>query len=536
MYAMPAEAGIFQERNAPMEHKRLDHDRPQTPTTGDDGAASAQTVQIGDSAQSTGNAAKAAGQGGNAAGTTGQKANAGEDTRQIAPMADPGMGIMGDDDTGMDAETIEFGRLMQERRAKKKKRLIRRIIIVAVIVALIIGFLVYRALRPTSVDGAMSTPTVAVEKGQFLDRVSSTGSIEPISSTVVTPEVDGTIGEVKVQEGASVNAGDVLFTINNDKLDQDVSQADLALRSAWSSVNAAQAQVDQINNSVASARQQGGQEGEAAASAAADQLPSAQSGVESAQLAAQQAQATYDQAVAQSAKRTVTAPVSGTILTLSAVPGASVSGGGSTGTDPSSASSGGSKPLCQISDLSQMKVNVNVNELDITKIAKDQQAKVTFSAISGLTLDAKVDTIASTTSQSGTSDSMSGQGSGGTGYAVRLIIPSPDPRLKPGMTASVKITTQKIDDALMVPTSCLMDDGDGGSMVMLQTNAETHESKQVSVKVKAKNGTKAVVEGNLKKGDKVLVSSGEAASDASTDAGGSVTIGGAAGNAIEKVR
>lgn len=417
------------------------------------------------------------------------------------------------------AEVAEFNRLMRERETRKKKRVVHRIIAVAVVAVLIIGFMVVHATITPSDGGVSPVSTATVERGHFVDQVSSTGSIEPINSTVVAPQIDGTIGEVKVQEGATVNAGDVLFTINNDKLDSDVNQADLALRAANSNLNAAQQQVNQINATIGQARNQDGEEGQAAADDAAGQLPAAQSGVESAQVAVQQAQATYDEAVAQANKRTVTAPVSGTVLTMSAVPGAAI-GASSDGSSTSAGTDG--KPLCQIADLSQMKVNVNINELDITKVAKDQSAKVTFSAVPGLTLDAKVDTIASTTSQLADSSAGGQSGNGGVGYAVRLIIPAPDPKLKPGMTASVKITMQSIDNALMVPLAAIVDEGKESSAVMLETNAETHEFKRVRVTVKAKNNTKAVVEGNVSKGD-VIMLDGASAADNTGDAASSTS-------------
>lgn len=397
--------------------------------------------------------------------------------------------------------------------------MVHRIIAVAVVAVLIIGFMVVHAIITPSDGGVSPVSTATVERGHFVDQVSSTGSIEPINSTVVAPQIDGTIGEVKVQEGATVNAGDVLFTINNDKLDSDVNQADLALRAANSNLNAAQQQVNQINATIGQARNQDGEEGQAAADDAAGQLPAAQSGVESAQVAVQQAQATYDEAVAQANKRTVTAPVSGTVLTMNAVPGAAI-GASSDGSSTSAGADG--KPLCQIADLSQMKVNVNINELDITKVAKDQSAKVTFSAVPGLTLDAKVDTIASTTSQLADSSAGGQSGNGGVGYAVRLIIPAPDPKLKPGMTASVKITMQSIDNALMVPLAAIVDEGKESSAVMLETNAETHEFKRVRVTVKAKNNTKAVVEGNVSKGD-VIMLDGASAADNTGDAASSTS-------------
>ena len=128
--------------------------------------------------------------------------------------------------------------------------MVHRIIAVAVVAVLIIGFMVVHAIITPSDGGVSPVSTATVERGHFVDQVSSTGSIEPINSTVVAPQIDGTIGEVKVQEGATVNAGDVLFTINNDKLDSDVNQADLALRAANSNLNAAQQQVNQINATI----------------------------------------------------------------------------------------------------------------------------------------------------------------------------------------------------------------------------------------------------------------------------------------------
>lgn len=428
----------------------------------------------------------------------------------------------------MDAQTAEFSRLMRERKARKKKRLIRRLVAVVVVVLVVVGFVVWRNVKSDASDGMMVTPTSQVEQGTFEEKVSASGSIEPISSTVVTPQIDGTIGEVKVQEGSTVNAGDVLFTINNDQLDQDVDKAALALRVAQTGLRSAQTQVNQLNEQIAAGEQDEDQYD--AAVAAADQLPAAQNAVESAQLDVQQAQAAYDQAVAATNKRTVTAPVSGTILTMNAVSGASVGGSSSDGS-----SSGSGSQLCQIADLSRMKVNVSVNETDIIKIAKDQTAKVTFSAIPDLELDATVDTIASTTSAP--SDMSVSGGSSGNGYAVRLIIPSPDPRLKPGMTASVKIITQKIDDTLLVPASALVDDGDGGQSVMVETDPETHASKSVKVEVKAKNGAKAAVEGKLKAGDTVILAGGSGTSaDASPDDMNVVTMGAASATDIERVR
>ncbi len=51
----------------------------------------------------------------------------------------------------------------------------------------------------------------------------------PVSSTVVTPEVDGIIQDVQVSEGTYVHKGDKLFLlIKNDELDKAVRGACLS--------------------------------------------------------------------------------------------------------------------------------------------------------------------------------------------------------------------------------------------------------------------------------------------------------------------
>jgi HlyD family secretion protein len=106
----------------------------------------------------------------------------------------------------------------------------------------------------------------------------------------------------------------------------------------------------------------------------------------------------------------------------------------------------------------------------------------------------------------------------GPTYAVELLIPQPDARVKPGMTASVSIVTNSLDDALIVPTSALTDNGDGTGSVNVETDAESHTSRTVSVTIVAKSGSQAAVTGDLKEGDVLVVSGGTVDSGETGDA------------------
>ena len=179
-------------------------------------------------------------------------------------------------------------------------------------------------------------------------------------------------------------------------------------------------------------------------------------------------------------------PTSGTIISMNAIDGASTAGQ--------------QGPLVQIADLTQMKVTVQVNEIDIRNISVGQKGTATFSALPGVELEAVVERIASSATGSG-----EGYGGGVVTYAVDLLIPNPDPALKPGMTATVVIKTQDVPDTIIVPVSALVDNGDGTYCVNVVVDEETWESEPRTVEVIAQNSSEAAVTGDIADGDQVIM-------------------------------
>lgn len=442
-------------------------------------------------------------------------------------------------------EEAAFAQLKRLRAERRRKKLIKRGIAAGVVLAIVAGVLVWRHIssqQPAVTQEVVTTPAM---RGPFANTVQGSGSIEPVSSTVIAPQIDGTIERVDVVAGQTVAEGDVLFTIKNDDLDRAVSEAERNVRTAKSDLAKAQkalkkAKEDKATLTKTATRQRAhGTSSTLQAIARTDTAPrllkidsptytdengnvlegdalaelkeqkqeavdDAATQVESAQLQLEAANDAYDKAVEQADQRTVRAPSAGSILTLNAVPGTPLSQAGG------SAEGGSGGPICQIADLSQMKVTVQVSEVDINKVAVDQTATATFSAVTDIALDATVRGIASTSGGDASGMGYYGGGSGGVTYAVDLIIPSPDPRLKPGMTANVSITTQAIDSAIIVPTSAVTDFGDGTGVLYVETDPETHAAREVMVDVLAKNASEAAVEPaqgyELADGDSIVVS------------------------------
>lgn len=364
---------------------------------------------------------------------------------------------------GMDASDAEaYAKLKARRSERRKKKLVHRAIIAGIAIGIVaIGGVAYSALNQPPAEDAYVPITDAAFRGTYSNEVDAKGTLEPLSSTVVSPTIDGTIATVNVSAGQAVAKGDVLMTIKNDELDRAIAEAARSVEAAKADLATAKRGTEVVD--------EGGN----------TTYEVSQDNVDAAKRALAAAQEGYDQAVAKAAERTVTAPCNGNIVEMNAQVGASATG----------VESG--KSLMQIADLSQMKVTVQVSEEDIAKVAVGQTANVTFPAFPDLTLQGSVTGIASIASADG--GTMSYDGSSSVSFDVDILIAQPDSRLKPGMTAKVSLVTEQLDDVIMVPSMALMTDDGQNYYVMVQTDAETQASERREVTVVTKNDDFAVI-------------------------------------------
>ena len=372
-----------------------------------------------------------------------------------------------------------YAKLKAKRAERRRKKLIRRGIAVGVVGAIaLIAVVVTLAInaRPAGNNGPV---TDMVTEGTFTTTVEAKGQLKPISSSVVSPSVDGTVDSINVQAGQSVNEGDVLMTIKNDELDRNVAEAQRAVAAAHEDLANAQ--------KAAAAAQTTPTTDVDGASAAAAGAPTASgdtNAVSAAQRSLASAQANLDQANAKAASRTVTAPSSGSIVELNAKVGATVTGGMIMGESDTS----GGKQCMQIADLSKMKVTVQVGEKDIAKIAVGQSANVTYPAFPEIVSQGTVTAIASVAN----SDAANG-GGGSVTFNVDILIEAPDACLKPGMTAEVSVVSEQLDDVVMVPTMALMTEDGEHYYVNVATDDEGKQTRRVKVTVVTQNDNEAVV-------------------------------------------
>ena len=380
-------------------------------------------------------------------------------------------------DTAEISDEEAYAKLKAKRTERRRKKLIRRGIAAGVVGAIALIAIVATLVINAQPQGASEPMTDMVTEGTYTTTVEAKGQLKPISSSVVSPSVDGTVDSINVQAGQSVNEGDVLMTIKNDELDRNVAEAQRA-------VAAAQEDLTNAQKAAAVAQATPTTDVDGASAAAGVSAASADTNaVSAAQRSLASAQANLDQANAKAASRTVTAPSSGSIVELNAKVGATVTGGMIMGESDTS----GGKQCMQIADLSKMKVTVQVGEKDIAKIAVGQSANVTYPAFPDIVSQGTVTAIASVAN----SDSNSGGGS--VTFNVDILIEAPDSRLKPGMTAEVSVVTEQLDDVVMVPTMALMTEDGEHYYVNVATDDEGKQTRRVKVTVVTQNDNEAVV-------------------------------------------
>ena len=368
-----------------------------------------------------------------------------------------------------------YAKLKAKRAERRRKKLIRRGIAAGIVGVIILIAIIVSVVLNSQPKSAGEPVTDMVMEGTFTTTVEAKGQLKPISASVVSPSVDGTVASINVQAGQSVNEGDVLMTIKNDELDRNVAEAQRA-------VTAAQEDLKNAKAALTAAQAAPTLDGDGAT--APTDVTSDASAVSSAQRNLASAQATLDQANAKAAERTVKAPSSGSIVELNAMVGATVTGGMVMGEGDTS----GGKQCMQIADLSKMKVTVQVGEKDIAKIAVGQNANVTYPAFPDIVSQGTVTAIASVAN----SDAANG-GGGSVTFNVDILIEAPDSRLKPGMTAEVSVVTEQLDDVVMVPTMALMTEDGEHYYVNLATDDEGKETRRVKVTVVTQNDNEAVV-------------------------------------------
>ena len=374
-----------------------------------------------------------------------------------------------------------------------KRKYLSAVIILALIVG---GYYWYK--KAHSASTVVQYRTTVAEKGTLTTSVSASGNMIVDNSASVDPTIDGTVANLAVNVGDSVKKGQLLFTIDNNDLSVSVAKSESSLQSAVNSVESAKVQVKSAKADYSDAKKSGSGKSSAAKAVLKKKVDLAEDGVTAAEKSYQATLTDYNNTLADAGKRQVKAPISGTVNAVNVKNGDNLGASSSTHVAP-----------IIIGDLSTLKAQVQVNEVDVSNVNIGQKATLTLDAIQGFTATGKVEKM----------DSLGTTTQGVVTYNVTIIFDSLDPRIKPDMSVTAAIITSVDQDVITVPISAVKTQNGNNYVEVLNGPTPT----QVPVEVGASNGTDTEITSGINVGDKVVtqtINAGATSTTTTTPDGG----------------
>ncbi|HLO83062.1 MAG TPA: efflux RND transporter periplasmic adaptor subunit [Chitinophagaceae bacterium] len=341
----------------------------------------------------------------------------------------------------------------------------------AILLLLIIALL---GLKAAGVIGKEESTKVSVEKvvkRSITEVVTASGKVYPEVEVKISPDISGEIVELTVQEGDSVQKGQLLariyadiYATQRDQAAAGVTQQQAQVQNASASLESFKARFEQAERQYKRQKQLFDdkvisrlefEQAESAYLTAKADYAAAQQSIRSGQAGVQSAQASLSRAQKDLGRTSVLAPMNGVVSLLNVKKGERVVGNSMmAGTE-----------MMRVADMRVIEVRVDVGENDIPKVKIGDTAVVEVDAYSKRKFKGTVTQIASTnrgvggTTQVSTTDV--------TNYEVRIRLdPSSyqdlfDPTkpksfpFRPGMSASADIQTKTHADVLSVPINAV---------------------------------------------------------------------------------
>ena len=271
--------------------------------------------------------------------------------------------------------------------------------------------------------------TALVEERDIRFSVPAAGEISPAEQVSVKPEINGKIEELPVDIGDDVKKGELLFKLDDQELQNQRA-------SSATEVERAQLQLEQAERNYKRA-----EELFEANLIAKELYETAKTEYALAKNSLERAQRDLAIIEERLTKTRVTAPFDSTILTRPVSIGQAVSGSGgfNSGTE-----------VLTIADLNNLIINAHINQADITRLRQNQTVEVQVEAVTGLSVTGMVERIAP---QATIKNNIKG-------FAVRILLENADKRIRPGMTANIKIPVASADNVVAVPLAAIFTERD----------------------------------------------------------------------------
>ena len=305
-------------------------------------------------------------------------------------------------------------------------------LLVFVVGGLVAGGLYLRSRAPSGPRFA----TTAITRGELVATVTATGTLRPRTTVEVGPEISGRVRSVSVEANDHVTTGQVLAEIDTTQIDAQVQTARANLASSSAAIRVARAALEDLRSTLRRTEQLHARQ--LASDAELDQargaVARAEAEVAASGARAGVARAELDRISGDLGRARVVSPIDGIVLARNVEPG-----------QPVAATLSAPVFFLLAEDLRELELEVTIDEADIGTVREGMEATFRVDAHQDREFTATIRRIhfASRTVLNVVT------------YPAELSVDNAEGLLRPGMTATATIVTERRTDQVLVPNSAL---------------------------------------------------------------------------------
>jgi HlyD family secretion protein len=310
--------------------------------------------------------------------------------------------------------------------------MMKKLILFVVVLAAVAGGYYYYKLRTTRPEPTVVTQPLS--RGDVIDSVGATGTLEAVETVDVGTQVSGVVRELHADFNSIVKKGQVIARLDPQLIETQIEQQ-------TANVARAEADLERLKVSLADAEQKlrRAEQMSAKQLIPKTELETAEVNVQAAKAQIKSSEASLTQARAQLNNQrvnlnytTIVAPIDGIVISRNVDQGQTVQ------------SSMNAPTLYVIAaDLTKMQVLANIDEADVGRMRPGQ--RVTF-RVDAFPTDQFTGEVAQVRLQPAVVQNV-------VTYSTVISVPNPDLKLKPGMTANVSIEIARKNNVLRIPAA-----------------------------------------------------------------------------------
>ncbi len=321
--------------------------------------------------------------------------------------------------------------------------LLRLIIVVAVLIgAAWGGRALWRRVSPTLFGDKRSEviPTARVKPATIAEEIVTVGRVRAVFSTELRSEINGRIVSITAVDGQRVTRDQEIIRLDQQDISTQLQESERTIEAA--KLRAQRARADFARNRDLNAK------GLVTAKDHEDTRIALSLAENDAAIYEARAANLRDKLT----KTVLRAPHEGTLLLRDLTEGQVITG--------VIAQNGGSL-LGEVADLSQLMVRTNVNEIDVARLKVGDSASVRIDPLRSLMVQGVVRRIATSATESAVDRTRV--------FPVDVVLQAVDPRLRPGMSATVTFTLSRADRTPSLPLSAVFTTADSVRYVFART-------------------------------------------------------------------